>query len=57
MTVSKAGAHLKAARRELADAIDALPKSFLAMRSRSKRSKIRCAISAVDKAIAELRGL
>ena len=57
MTVSNARNSLIVARRELADAIDKLPRSILAMRSRSKRGKIKRAILHVDRSMQELRGL
>ena len=56
MSVANARVNLKNARRELADAIDTLPKSLFS-RSRSKRSKIKRAIDAVDGALENLRGL
>ena len=58
MSVQKARDNLQSARRELADAVDTLPKSFFSkVRSRSKLGKMKRAISATDKALAELRGL
>ena len=58
MSVAKARENLQNARRNLADAIDSLPTSFFRkVRSKSKRGKMRRAISATDKALAELRGL
>ena len=58
MSVTKAKENLQSARRNLADAVDTLPRSFFSkVRSRSKLSKMKRAISATDKALAELRGL
>ena len=58
MSVAKARENLQNARRNLADAIDGIPTSFLyKARSKSRRSKIKRAVSATDKALAELRGL
>ena len=58
MSVAKARENLQSTRRELADAIDKLPKSFFSkVRSRGKLNKMKRAISATDKALAELRGL
>jgi len=58
MSVAKARVELQSARRNLADAIDNIPKSFFSkVRSRSKQGKMRRVISAIDKALAELRGL
>ena len=56
MSVAKARENLQSARRNLADAFDTLPKSIFS-RTRSKQDKIKRAIGAVDKALAELRGL
>ena len=56
MSVAKARENLRDARRNLADAIDGIPKSFFS-RVRSKQGKMRRAVSATDKALAELRGL
>jgi len=56
MSVQKARDNLQRARRNLADAIDGIPKSFFS-RGRSKQGKLKRAISATDKALAELRGL
>lgn len=58
MSVAKARENLQSARRNLADAIDNIPKSFFSkVRSKSKRGKMKRAISAIDKTLAELRGL
>lgn len=58
MSVAKARLNLQNARRNLADAIDNIPRSFFSkVRSRSKQGKMRRVISAIDKALAELRGL
>ena len=59
MSVAKARENLQSARRNLADAIDALPSKslFFRVKTRNKRSKIKRAIGATDKALAELRGL
>jgi len=58
MSVAKARENLQSARRNLADAIDSIPKSFFfKVRSKSKQAKMKRAISATDKALAELRGL
>jgi len=56
MSVANARVNLKVARRELADAIDILPKSIFS-RARNKRNKIKQAISIIDKTLEELRGL
>jgi len=56
MSVANARVYLKDARRELADAVDVLPKSIFS-RARSKRGKIKRAIDAVDKTLEMLRGL
>ena len=56
MSVARARENLKDARRNLADAIDNIPKSFFS-RVRSRQGKMKRAISATDKALAELRGL
>ena len=59
MSVAKARENLQSARRNLADAIDILPTKslFFRAKTRNKRSKIKRAIGATDKALAELRGL
>lgn len=57
MAISKARDNLKGARRELADAIDSLPSHMFALRAKSKQGKMKRAIGAIDKALAELRGL
>ena len=56
MSVAKARENLRDARRNLADAIDGIPKSFFS-RGKGKQNKLKRAISATDKALAELRGL
>jgi len=56
MSVAKARENLQSARRNLADAVDALPRSIFS-RTRSKQGKMKRAISAIDRALAELRGL
>ena len=56
MSVAKAKENLRDARRNLADAIDILPTRSLFSKTRGKRGRIRRAISATDKALAELRG-
>ena len=56
MSVAKARENLQSARRNLADAIDSASRSFFFKR-RSKQGKMKRAISAVDKALAEMRGL
>jgi len=56
MSVQKARDNLQSARRNLADAIDVLPKSFFS-RSRKKRGKIKRAMDATDRTLENLRGL
>ena len=56
MSVVKARDNLQSARRNLADAIDTLPRSIFS-RAKRKQGKIKRAIGATDKALAELRGL
>lgn len=59
MSVAKARENLQSARRNLADAMDDVSKSFFtrARSKLSKQGKMRRAISATDKALVELRGL
>jgi len=56
MSVAKARENLKGARRNLADAIDILPRSIFS-RARSKRGKIRRAMDTIDRTLENLRGL
>ena len=56
MSVAKARENLQSARRNLADAIDGTSKSFFS-RGKGKLNKMKRAVSATDKALAELRGL
>jgi len=58
MSIQKARNGLKFARKELADAIESLPKpSLLKIRSRRKRNKIIQALNSVDNSLEKLRGL
>jgi len=56
MSVAKARENLKGARRELADAIDVLPRSIFS-RARKKRGKIKRAMDTIDRTLENLRGL
>ena len=56
MVMARARNNLKSARRNLADAIDVLPKSIFS-KTRSKRNKIKQAIDTIDKTIETLKGL
>jgi len=58
MGVQKARDGLKFARKELADALEHLPKpSLLKIGNRRKRSKILQALNSVDNSLEKLRGL
>lgn len=59
MSVANARANLRDARRDLADAIDNVSKSFFtrARSKQSKQGKMRRSIGAIDRALADLRGL
>ena len=58
MSIAKARENLKDARRNLADAIESLPKpSLLGIRNRRKRSKIIQILNSVDKTLENLRRL
>jgi len=58
MSVAKARENLRGARRNLADAIEGLPKpSLLGIRNRRKRSKIIQTLNSVDNSLEKLRGL
>jgi len=59
MSVAKARENLQSARRNLADAIDALPSKSLLFRTRirSKRNKIKRTIDTIDRTLENLRGL
>ena len=58
MSIQKARNGLKFTRKELADAIESLPKpSLLKIGNRRKRSKIMQALNSVDNSLEKLRGL